>query len=297
VLLLAIAAVIVFTPKSEEEELREISIQVRPKRTVRPPESADFAPGREPTYTSGGRTLDPKRWAERHRKGVSLVAFDRSDAARARSGGEGTVRAIERALVWLAEQQDSGAWGGEHRVGLTGLALLAFLGNGDGKRLEVGRGIQFLLEQQKSNGMIGNDTGPYMYGHAIAAIALLEALVLTREESLAAPVAAAVAFSVAAQNESGGWGYRFRDRESDTSVGGWHILLLRLAFARGDDTVIPALNLARERLRVVTDESGRVGYRAPGQFPHGHQALTAVGATGARLSTGEAEAWFEFADS
>ena len=73
-----------------------------------------------------------------------------------------------------------------HDVGVTGLALLAFLGEGStmrgGKyRDNVRRGVKWLISQQGEDGLFGtNATGDYIYDHAIAALAMCEAYGLSR---------------------------------------------------------------------------------------------------------------------
>jgi hypothetical protein len=100
---------------------------------------------------------------------------------------------------------------------------------------------------------------------------------MTKDEELATAAAAAVNYSVSAQNATGGWGYASRASESDTSVGGWHVLLLRLAEIQGNAGVIPSLLRANASVRSMTDFAGKVGYRAPRQYPNGPHALTAIG--------------------
>lgn len=239
----------------------------------------------------------PHRWVERLKMDRRVLAYlaPRTDRALRKKlqkewGGNGVESAVNHALRWLARvQEKDGSWstakhGGkeEYEIGLTGLSLLAFLADGNtsrsgGHRQTVKRGLDFLLRNQKSNGLVGSDRGHYMYSHAIAAIALFEAWLMTGDEDLQASASSAVAFTAAAQNESGGWGYRYREETSDTSVAGWQILLLRLAFAAGDRSVIPALTLAHDRIEKSTNPEGKVGYREAGKFPHGYHALTSVG--------------------
>jgi hypothetical protein len=108
---------------------------------------------------------------------------------------------------------------------------------------------------------------------------------MTRDETYATASAAAVNFTVAAQNETGGWGYSARSIENDTSVGGWQILLLRMAKLNGNQGVITSLVQANQQLQLMTDSEGKVGYRGRLQFPNGYLALTAVGMTAHQMST------------
>ena len=119
-------------------------------------------------------------------------------------GGRGTEQALKDALEWLkAHQSPDGSWDcdgftnscGEigagvcegpgqetHDVGVTGLALLAMMG--DGNTTERGhyqdvvkRGVKWLREQQDyDTGLIGEDTShDFIYDHAIATLAICEA--------------------------------------------------------------------------------------------------------------------------
>jgi hypothetical protein len=209
---------------------------------------------------------------------------------------------VAAALDWLARNQEpDGSWegpmlraeqGGEfsYSVGLTGLSLLAFLAEGHtGKKgpytAAVRKGLDNLLAQQRSSGLMGADQGNFMYNHGIAALALLEASMAGRDEALATAASAAVNYAVSAQNETGGWGYVSRSPQNDTSVSGWQILLLRMAKLNGNQGVITSLVQAYGRLRLMTDSEGKVGYRARLEFPNGHYALTAVGMLSHQMAT------------
>ena len=79
-----------------------------------------------------------------------------------------------------------GAGNAVHDVGVTGLALLAFLGDNHtlraGKyRDVVKRGVMWLRSEQQDNGLFGSDTShDYIYDHAIATYAMCEACGLSR---------------------------------------------------------------------------------------------------------------------
>jgi len=102
---------------------------------------------------------------------VTKVFSNRGIAGRARARANGATQAvfdaIDLGLEWLAKNQESdghwnaGKWGGgRHDLGCTGLALLAFLGNGnshiDGKyRANVKRAMDWLASRQQDNGNLG----------------------------------------------------------------------------------------------------------------------------------------------
>jgi hypothetical protein len=199
--------------------------------------------------------LDPNRSARAFRAGATSTSE----------------QAVERALDWLARHQDTdGRWDGatakyddgtavkgdddftvhcppgeacfgeciywEADTALTGLALLAYLGAGytqtDGKYAEsVGKGLSFLLAQQKPDGDLrGRSRAVGIYCHAMATIALCEAYALTGDERLRAPVERAVQFLSRARARDGlAWRYVPGAAVGDTSILGWVVMALKSA--------------------------------------------------------------------
>ncbi len=351
VILIAIAAILFFSPQSEEDKLEEQVVRAVPRpppgqgpvftkedggsrKAPRPPgvgaqispepvdtnftKGSDRSPDviqvkKSPRPSPGEQrfTENKESWRVRLKKDGRLLGFfeDRSGDSQKRLsrtayGGEGTEKPIRAALDWLARnQQPNGSWTGptlkdeegnesSYTVGLTGLSLLAFLAEGYGLRTggdyarEVQKGLDFLMAEQRASGRVGSDQGNYMYNHAIGALALLEAgLATPRDEALRTAASLAVNYTVQAQNETGGWGYTYRSPDNDTSVAGWQILLLRLAFVGGNQGVITSLNQAFGRLQDMTDSEGKVGYKYRLHFPNGYQGLTAVGMLSHQMAT------------
>ena len=122
-----------------------------------------------------------------------------------------TAVTIERALEWLKDHQDDdGKWDADefmkhdgdgpicdgagnpvHDVGVTGLALLAFLGDGSTLRSGpyrqvVQRAVGWLRNQQDlDTGLFGTaNSNEFLYGHAIATLAMVEAWGMTRSVTL-----------------------------------------------------------------------------------------------------------------
>jgi hypothetical protein len=244
-----------------------------------------------------------------------------------------TEAAVLAGLQWLARHQsEDGSWsadafdercyGGapcdgkgypEHHVGLTGLALLAFLGAGHddrsvatwtdpvtGKPTRAGdvvkRGLKWLRSTQDDQGSFSASSGKWGYNHSIATLAMAEAFGLSRlpqwKESAQLAVASLLGGQSSAPGASGllGWRYRPRDGESDISVTGWCVMALKSAELAGLDVPRGALEGAYEFCREVTDEaSGQVGYlrredagqqvKAAGKNEdfQNHPALAAVG--------------------
>ena len=232
---------------------------------------------------------------------------------------------LERGLAWLlAHQEPDGRWSssefmtqcdrqerGEpcvaldlatashphgagfagYDVGVTSLAILAFVGAGhthrDGEnaamRETVRRGCNWLLEQQLTNedpsldGLIGapsSRANEWIYNHALASHALSELLFISRDrQRLAKPVEAATQWTLRAQNPGYGWKYGYQTGRNDTSVTSWLVLSLKTAKACADarlitipkDELRASLDGALRWFRAVTPTTtGLVGYEAPG---------------------------------
>jgi hypothetical protein len=191
------------------------------------------------------------------------VAPDRARVARQLGGTQETEAAVNAALAWLtANQSGDGRWdasqfgsGREDKVlghdrkgagaradtGISGLALLAFLGAGhthlDGPyQNTVARGLEFLMRSQGTNGNLGGEAELYahMYCHGMALLALSEAYALTRDDRLENTVRRGVAYTLAAQHPTnGGWRYQPGDSQGDTSQLGWQLMALKSAKLAG----------------------------------------------------------------
>lgn len=218
----------------------------------------------------------------------------RAAAAAARGGSLDTERAVQGALGWLAAAQAAdGRWsvaqhgGGVERAvqghdrhgvgaksdhGVTGLALLAFLGAGhthrDGPHAGVvARGLRFLVERQRADGSLAGDAEFFaaLYCHGMATLAVGEACALTADAALRPALDRAVRHTLAMQHPAtGGWRYAAGDR-GDTSQLGWQVMVLATARQAG---LAAGLDPAEARARVFLQSvsSGRAGglasYRA-----------------------------------
>jgi hypothetical protein len=176
-----------------------------------------------------------------------------------------TAAAVEAALQWLvANQEENGSWdaslhragvdrrvGGQQRSstgvnadnGITGLALLALLGDGNthlaGSRREaVQHGLEYLLGQQAANGSLAGNATMFarMYCHAMATVAVCEAYALTRDERLQRCAQRAIEYTLGCQDTlTGGWRYQ-RSDPGDMSQFGWQVLALQSAQQAGIST-------------------------------------------------------------
>jgi len=177
-------------------------------------------------------------------------------------GSAQTEAAVKSSLSWLAANQETnGSWGAQRhgagageRVldvdpqppgvradnGVSGLALLAFLGAGhthmEGKyRNNVRRAIDFLVRTQKSNGNLSGNAQIHasMYCHGMATLALSEAYAMTGDQILHRAVKDAIGYTVNSQNPyNGGWRYQPSDA-GDMSQFGWQVMALRSASLAG----------------------------------------------------------------
>lgn len=208
-------------------------------------------------------------------------------------GGVQARSAVDSALRWLAVHQESGGmwdcqrWGGEAKgdTGVTGLALLAFLGSGNTTRKgeyrrNVLRGLEALMKLQDKNGAVDKN----IYCHSMATIALCEAYGRARDERVGQAARKAVDYLIKGVNPDGGWRYTANCGQSDLSVTAWAVQALKaakLAEISFDSTIYSrALTFTDS----VTDKggtqasSGEVGYTyEETQTYSGHTALTAAG--------------------
>ena len=176
-----------------------------------------------------------------------------------------TAAAVEAALQWLVEnQEENGSWDaslhragidrqvdGQQRLstganadnGITGLALLALLGDGNthlvGSRREaVQHGLEYLLGQQTANGSLAGNATMFarMYCHAMATVAVCEAYAMTSDKRLQRCAQRAIDYTVGCQDTlTGGWRYQ-RSDPGDMSQFGWQVLALQSAQQAGIST-------------------------------------------------------------
>jgi len=234
------------------------------------------------------------------------------------AGGSGTEQALKDGLDWLAKHQDpDGKWDvdefmkhdppgeecdgpGEalHDVGMTGLALLAFLGDGNTTirgeyKDNVNRGVAWLKGQQdRDTGLLGEAIGHgYMYNHAIATLAICEAYYFSKSPLIKRTAQDAINFITRARNPYSAWRYDYPPTgENDTSVTGWMVFALKSAQEAGLEVDPAAFQGALTWIDEVTDPgTGRVGYDSVGSAssrierindhypPEKGEAMTAVG--------------------
>lgn len=193
---------------------------------------------------------------------ANRFAKDRDALVEKRGGSEQTERAVRAALGWLANaQSDNGGWDasrfgagaarivlGEDRQGaganadsgITGLALLAFLGSGHthtggNYTHEVAAGLEYLRQRQRSDGSLYGNAHFFarMYCHSMATFAVCEAYALTKDQRLKPMAQAAIRYTLSQQHTTdGGWRYQ-RGDTGDTSQLGWQLMTLKSAQLAG----------------------------------------------------------------
>jgi hypothetical protein len=178
---------------------------------------------------------------------------------------------VERAVQG---QHRNGA-GARSDHGVTGLALLAFLGAGN-THLEgpyaanVSRGLRFLVDRQRGDGSLQGDAEFFaaLYCHGMATIALGESVAMTGDAAWKPPLERAVRHTLAMQHpHTGGWRYAAGDR-GDTSQLGWQVMVLLTARNAGLNGFEAAETGARRFLQSVSSGTagGLAAYR-PGERP------------------------------
>ncbi len=208
----------------------------------------------------------------------------RHDLLGAFGGSERTEVAVHDALTWLARSQaHDGRWNAqEHGAGrgelvlgqprqgiglradsgVTGLALLAFLGSGHGPQegpfgQTVREGLDFLIKSPSPSGSLAGDADVYArtYCHGIATLAVGEAYALTRDPKLRTPLQRALAYSQSTQHpRTGGWRYHPGD-SGDMSQFGWQVMAL--FSGRNSGRAIPPRTAQGMRTFLQSVSSGR----------------------------------------
>jgi len=164
-------------------------------------------------------------------------------------------------------------------VGVTGLTLQAFLAAGYTNRGEhrfarvVEKGLRYLKRVQDRAGCFGAREGEqWVYNHATAALAMVEAYGMTGSELFQASAQRALKFTAFARNPFFAWRYGVQPGDNDTSVSAWMTAVLlsgRLineAAAKANhppplEVDDDAFDGMRQWLDKVTDpDFGRVGY-------------------------------------
>lgn len=249
------------------------------------------ASGLGPTAKGGGGFDGGGGFGKSAGKGGDGMGFGGRGAGKreAISGGgtKSTERAVNAALNWIARHQNpDGSWSIEHNtkgckdgvcngggsaksdVGATALGLLPFLAAGQTHmnkglyQATVTRGLQYLVRIQKQNGALSPASGHEMYEHGLATIALCEAYGMTQDTKIGYAAQAACDYLAAAQNPQGGWRYKPRSGDTDTSVVGWCVMGLKSGVMAGLKVNPEILAKAKTDLERASSgyKKGKFGY-------------------------------------
>jgi len=230
-------------------------------------------------------------------------------------GGRKTQGAVEDALKWLAAHQSpnggweaatfmkwcdgkpvatgpDGAGKAHYDPGVTGLALCAFLGAGYTNRgrhpfaKTVSAGLRYLKNVQDAEGCFGpRATQHYIYNHATASLAMVEAFGMTGSPIFKGSAQKALDFIALARNPYFAWRYGVKPGDNDTSVSGWMMMAMKSAKLINEDAVHrgkpapltideDAFDGIRAWIDKMTDpDYGRTGYIQRGGQPARPQEL------------------------
>ncbi len=178
---------------------------------------------------------------------------ERAEKMKANGGSPECEEAVKKGLDWLAKKQNAdGSWGANHKAGMTGLALLAYLGHCETpESLKYGenvlKGITYLIDlgrNQKQDQFAGVfSTKPQQinstYEHGIATYALGEMYSFAKLGSKELPglregFEKGVNIIIDKQNAKGAWSYKegigyVVDTRNDLSLTGWQFQALKAA--------------------------------------------------------------------
>ncbi len=189
-------------------------------------------------------------------------------------------------------EKPDGAGKASYDTGVTGLALSAFLALGYTNRSDhefartVRRGLAYLKNVQDPEGCFGpRSSQHFIYNHACAALAMVEAYGLTQSPIFKGSAQKALDFIALSRNPYFTWRYGVKPGDNDTSITGWMTLVIEAARRINADARAaggaPLLTIDEEAFEGVlawidkmTDpDYGRVGYTARGTGPARPQEL------------------------
>lgn len=186
--------------------------------------------------------------------------------------------AMRRAVRWLVRhQQEDGRWkvgpegrtaaGMESEVSSTARAVMALaeadaMVGSKASRAARAKAVAWLESVQDGEGCIGPRKGSaFMYGHALAVIALCAEQDRARDDRRMKVIEKAARFTLKAQNPYRGWRYGVRDGDNDSSMTCLMLMGLRASAKLGVKVGRQPFLMAESYLdSMVDDETGRVGW-------------------------------------
>ncbi len=163
--------------------------------------------------------------------------------------------AMDKAIKYIVGQQkpDGSIADQSNETAMTALALMALasVGNQPSDPTPEGqcmrKGLDFVLQQQESNGYFGGKDGSRMYGHGIVTLMLTEMIGMgadqTQDGAIHEQCQKAIGLILSSQKESkpphfrGGWRYHPNANDADLSVSVWQLMALRSA--KNDGLKVP----------------------------------------------------------
>jgi len=240
----------------------------------------------------------------RRKRSVAANAFAaRGEEGRERGRQLGATAASEEAvalgLQWLAKVQEAdGSWNtgtgevpgvdrgrgarreprqaGQSAYGITGLALLAFLGDGHTHKKKgpyqetIRRALAWIVQGMAANGSV--QPSHTFYEQGICGMALCEAYGMTKDRKLRGPAGRITKFILSQMGADGGYGYGGAGR--DTSVTGFQIMAIKSAMVAGFRVRRSKVTKLKRYLAKSVLPDGQTGYNYQ-QGPR--PSMTAVG--------------------
>ncbi|MCE2961263.1 MAG: prenyltransferase/squalene oxidase repeat-containing protein [Akkermansiaceae bacterium] len=206
---------------------------------------------------------------------------DRMRRLKEAGGTEKGEKAVVAALDYLQKTQNAdGSWDVKHQAGMTGLALLAYLGHCETPQSKkygdtVTKALTYLVNTGLKNpqGMITATAGGHgpAYEHGIATYALAEAYTFCSKLNIKFPDLDKVTKKAGdvlmeGQTPVGGWLYGYaKGANGDNSVGFWQIQAMKACKHTGlwkDSDFKKHSKLALEWLEKVQGADGAIGYNS-----------------------------------
>ncbi len=276
------------TANANEEQTPQLDQQA----TFDSPENLTPLPVVTNAQSTGTVQVNPKGGGLEGRNAES-----RARLASERGGTEASEQAVELGIQWIIEhQQSNGSWRFFHHRGAcdgrcanqgtkesssaaTGLALLSILGAGYSHhagpyQTQVQKGLDFLRGRMRKTSFGGSFVEDTMYDQGIVTLALSEAYIMTKDETLREPVELAMKYIVAAQHSTGGWRYRAGEAPGDITVTGWQLMALKSCQRAGFHPPLRTISLAEAFVLNLTDDEYTFGYM---KRTDGTQATSAIG--------------------
>jgi hypothetical protein len=224
----------------------------------------------------GGKPQDDRskaalEWLKDHqnREGYWSATTFSDDSVRV-----GAAKTYNIEFVDVGSPNGDKGWEATVDIGLTGMALLAFVGAGyDHKegdyRATCRQAILYLRKVQDNDGCFGaKEDDHFVYNHSICAMAMAEAYGLSGDPVLKPIADKGVEFMLKAQNPGLGWRYGVQPGVNDSSVSGWMVLALKSCKMAGleFDTTKCYADAAEWYKLVTVDVNGypKTGYDSPG---------------------------------